>query len=783
MDSNTSDRLKRLQMEDLGTARREYISTADDRRHKKARLEDIEAIRMTNIPGSAAQRMATANQGRLEDWANVHKTIGDTEDLENLDSLLDGQSHRLQLSAMIRGSGGQNYIGDQRRSGSAPAIRSLHSVGRGGGVIGTRGRGTRQSSLPPSNFAPRGHAAQSQKRSHRDAALDDNDFYRTAREGNASRKVEAMRGQNRRSSVRRPTSSMSRPRRPVSQVDYSSMLSQPQSFLAAARSLVSARTTPAAPTPASQTSRDAGRSEASQKPSEPMDTTDRSTIQETQPHSKPQQAEPSKPLPRSVVQLPAIPPRSTALQQESATKTDEPLPVLPSPAVLDTASQDQGSASMSLESTEDEKSNSGMPESQAGTRDQVTTDPSTEAAPAPDAIDTTPKVATDVKEAILLDFSSTPPEQSIHGQSPATTEVLTPSLEDLKGLDFRQDLHPRFPTRRKVDFDMSLDKRETSTNERDIMPTKQHDNSEASEDLHRQINMLCELLQSTSLSGEHRESLKQCKTALEGKLQGAYDSTDKTIQTQEDPFLGKPAFETLEAAAGPDEQPQSTISGLGIQNISMDSSTPKKAETISESDKQSTPSIGGQIMPTSVENARLAMASPSPSTRLNVTAPPFVPKTPYRAQSNSFSSESNATCVPETPCPHRRVSMPEGHIFGDHLLPGRRRETISSRAEPLAAKQPLANEVPELRLKFSIPPKVSHKLTIKTPVREGFGKEETPRPTAPRLASGNIPKPATRPSPALQQSVHAPKARPSPSALGGLESSRYASPSSNKPFR
>ncbi|BCS00828.1 uncharacterized protein AKAW2_51169A [Aspergillus luchuensis] len=732
---------------------------------------------MTNIPGSAAQRMATANQGILEDWANVHKTIGDTEDLENLDSLLDGQSHRLQLSAMIRGSGGQNYIGDQRRSGSAPAIRSLHPVGRGGGVIGTRGRGTRQSSLPPSNFAPRGHAAQPQKRSHRDAALDDNDFYRTAREGNALRKVEAMRGQNRRSSVRRLTSSMSRPRRPVSH-----MLSQPQSFLAAARSLVSARTTPAAPTPASQTSRDAGISETSQKPSEPMDTTYRSTIQETQPHSKPQLAEPSKPLPRPVVQLPAKPPPSTALQRESATKTNEPLPVLPSPAVLDTASQDQGSASMSLESTEDEQSNSGMPESQAGTRDQVTTDPSTEAAPAPDAIDTTPKVATDVKEAILLDFSSTPPEQSIHGQSPATTEVLTPSLEDLKGLDFKQDLHPRFPTRRKVDFDMSLDKREPSTNERDIMPTKQHDNSEASEDLHRQINMLCELLQSTSLSGEHRESLKQCKTALEGKLQGAYDSTGKIIQTQEDPFLGKPVFETLEAAAGPDEQPQSTISGLGIQNVSMDSSTPKKAETIIEPDKQSTPSIGGQIMPTSVENARLAMASPSPSARLNVTAPPFVPKTPYRAQSNSFSSESNATCVPETPCPHRRVSMPEGHIFGDHLLPGRRRETISSGAEPLAAKQPPA-DVPEPRFKFSIPPKVSHKLTIKTPVREGFGKEETPRPTAPRLASGNIPKPATRPSPALQQSVHAPKAKPSPSALGGLESSRYASPSSNKPFR
>ncbi|CAK47899.1 hypothetical protein M747DRAFT_350253 [Aspergillus niger ATCC 13496] len=782
MDPNTSDRLKRLQMENLGTARREYISTADDRRHKKARLEDIQAIRMTNVPGSAAQRMATVNQGRLEDWANVHKTIGDTEDLENLDSLLDGQSHRLQLSAIIRESGGQKYIGSQRRSGSAPATRSLHPVGRGGGVIGTRGRGTRQSSLPPSNPTPRGHVTQPPKRSHGDAALDDNDFYRTAREGNASRKEEAMRAQNRRSSVRRPTSSTTRPRRPVSQVDYSSMLSQPQSFLAAARSLVSARTTPAAPTPASQISRDGGRSEASRKSSSPMDTTDRPTVQKTQQEPKPQMAEPPKPFTRPVVQLPAIPPRCTAVQQESTTKADEPLPVLPSSAVLDATSQDQGSASMSLGSTEDGQSISGIPESQTGTQEKVNSDLSTAAAPVPDIKDTSPKAATDVKEAILLDFSYTPPEQSIHGQSPAPTEVLTPSLEDLRGLDFKQDIHPKFPTRRRVDFDMSSDKREASTNVHDLMPTKQYDKAEASEDLHRQINMLCELLQSTSLSGEHRESLKQCKTALEGKLHGAYDSTGKRTQTQGDPFLGKPVLETLEAAAEPDEQPQSTISGLGIQNVSMDNFTPNKAETIVEPDTQATPSVGEMIMPTSVENARLAMASPSPSSRLNVTAPPFVPKTPFRAQSNSFSSDSNATCVPETPCPHRRVSMPEGHIIGDHLLPGRRRETISSGTEPLAAKQPPANEVTEPRFKFSIPPKISRKLTIKTPVREGFGKEETPGPVAPRLASGNIPKPAPKPSAALQQSVHAPKAKPS-SVLGGLESSRYASPSSNKPFR
>lgn len=60
---------------------------------------------------------------------DVHKTIGDTEDLEDLDNLLNGQSHRVHLSASIR-----------RVDEPIRPSRGARPSGRGGGVVGTRGR-------------------------------------------------------------------------------------------------------------------------------------------------------------------------------------------------------------------------------------------------------------------------------------------------------------------------------------------------------------------------------------------------------------------------------------------------------------------------------------------------------------------------------------------------------------------------------------------------------------------------------------------------------------------
>lgn len=76
----------------------------------------------------------------------MYKKVGDSEDFEQLDNLMDGQSHRAQLSAKIQESGGQTYSKTATKSKTffnpshTTAHRVTQSSGRGGGVIGTRGR-------------------------------------------------------------------------------------------------------------------------------------------------------------------------------------------------------------------------------------------------------------------------------------------------------------------------------------------------------------------------------------------------------------------------------------------------------------------------------------------------------------------------------------------------------------------------------------------------------------------------------------------------------------------
>lgn len=61
-----------LQQADLGTARRENISTFDDRKNiPSVGLEDIEASRQSNIIGTAAQRLASKNKPKLTAWSGM----------------------------------------------------------------------------------------------------------------------------------------------------------------------------------------------------------------------------------------------------------------------------------------------------------------------------------------------------------------------------------------------------------------------------------------------------------------------------------------------------------------------------------------------------------------------------------------------------------------------------------------------------------------------------------------------------------------------------------------
>lgn len=76
----------------------------------------------------------------------MHKKVGDADDLEQLDDLMHGQSHRAELSAKVQSAGGQTYSKVTKKNDNflklshTKSLRVAESSGRGGGVIGTRGR-------------------------------------------------------------------------------------------------------------------------------------------------------------------------------------------------------------------------------------------------------------------------------------------------------------------------------------------------------------------------------------------------------------------------------------------------------------------------------------------------------------------------------------------------------------------------------------------------------------------------------------------------------------------
>lgn len=58
---------------DLGTARREYISTSDipNKNHRVSQAQ-VEAQRASNIPGSESHRLAETNQSQLNAWNGMY---------------------------------------------------------------------------------------------------------------------------------------------------------------------------------------------------------------------------------------------------------------------------------------------------------------------------------------------------------------------------------------------------------------------------------------------------------------------------------------------------------------------------------------------------------------------------------------------------------------------------------------------------------------------------------------------------------------------------------------
>ncbi|OJJ87077.1 uncharacterized protein ASPGLDRAFT_1123989 [Aspergillus glaucus CBS 516.65] len=280
-------------------------------------------------------------------------------------------------------------------------------------------------------------------------------------------------------------------------------------------------------------------------------------------------------------------------------------------------------------------------------------------------------------EELLLDFGTTPPDSS-----PLSDFMASPAIQDLEGIDFRNSPD-------------SVAARGSTTLESTESP-EQRSNRPSIADYQREISLLSALLESTTLGDlgeEFCERLKQCKKELE-------------------------------------ELCQAQRSGSSAVN------TPVKHERISSISPLDSASV-----------QRLRQA---------VTAPPFYPRVSsfsgYRSPTNSISSDS--TAPPPTPVPIRRAANPirvppapdepesttSDHIFGDHLLPGRRSRTTSLLREVSSTSRTSSDEPSTTKMSFSIPPRETVLKNVNIPVFESKAKAESS--TQPE-ASNNVPLPQT----------------------------------------
>jgi hypothetical protein len=149
---------------DLSSHRRDAITKADiGGRQYNVPLHLLNGARAVNKEGTAEAELYNKNKAQIAGWTgkyrtesrprsrliapDLHKTIGNDTGQEDLDNMLDGQTHRARLNERVRNEGGQRYDFEQHlaavpRSQSHQASRggSAARGGRGGGVIGTRGR-------------------------------------------------------------------------------------------------------------------------------------------------------------------------------------------------------------------------------------------------------------------------------------------------------------------------------------------------------------------------------------------------------------------------------------------------------------------------------------------------------------------------------------------------------------------------------------------------------------------------------------------------------------------
>ncbi|KAL4927199.1 uncharacterized protein BDV17DRAFT_134260 [Aspergillus undulatus] len=661
MAGTADERLNRLQEADLGTARREDISTRD-RTFRETRIELIEASRRSNMPGTEEQRVAEKNKTCLEAWANVHKKIGDTGDLEGLNNLLNGQSHRLRLDEMMRGTAASISGNTERRRGDfvgatqrMPAIPTGPAAGRGS-----------QSLRRPS----RNGATSTQSRGGLGPALNKKNV------GNNAIKPK---------SVGKPGSSAAhlpllRTKRPLG--DFSRAISSPESFLAAARGKTSTRQSPKKASPAKATPQDTPniRSPAGASSSQPQ-----------QPTNGGQRFENHVAFNRSA-------PLATVGGAEPPVHKSSP-----------NTTTKRASITASIYANKPVKS-----------QQELDTGPQDLAAV---TNVTTPTAPPQKADGILLDLSFAAPSKS--GPEPE----MSPALEELQGLNFEQVFGPQTPSsdftnaNRRLDFGGALHTEQKSSDSEVTEATTGSLEEDYAEYKH-EIDTICNLLQRTSLSDIFLSDMTECKAKLESKVRDIEKLIEKRRNQQlaDTPTPKSEKLKSVTKAADASAHEDLPKPERGQTQPSLTSTAPEHQEN-------------KPVAPTTVEattqkhSRNTSLSTPTSQSRLNGAARQFTPGafTIHRSVSNATSTDSStsfhstlAKSIPGTPLQksidepsrestdvsikaqfrakvHRNVGeamnlLPSGkagtlkkagnpeetrgpvrsHLYGDHLLPGRR---------------------------------------------------------------------------------------------------------------
>ncbi|BDD56379.1 hypothetical protein MAP00_001841 [Monascus purpureus] len=685
----------------------------------------------------------------------MYKELGDTEDLEQLDNLLDGQTHRIR--SLLQGNNSRNNDIGIKSTETLSMRRPERSSGRGGGVIGTRGRGS-MSSI--GNRTTQGAVSKL-----------GNQIIETSRKGNrgldpaldpdGDQKGGGFKSKYKPGGKKQPPAFL-RTRRvaPMPAGDYSRLLSSPDDFLAVARSMV--RKPPPDNTKASDI--------ASPKEQKPVQDTKAQGAVVTAKNLAPSSTRRHGNTAPSAVDVKTVPAKEVAVPTTAPVAGRPPaLRVLTStPERPKTEGRSKGtSLPSSGQVTSSSKTGNGQAEGKSSLLKGLTANLPQPILSRQEGISRGHEKDKTKREKVelLVDFDSSP-DNAITKNSMANMDqsfLRSPVFDDLEGIDFSiqnttdttLSLKPpssRFPFScgKKLDFKQDADEKKDS----DVAAVSNADDDEHLSKYRRGLSMIDNLMEIKALPDEYLYKLEECRKALESRL---------TLADQ--PFTAQPVPSKPEQPARAGNPREALRAGPSINKPGTDDERAKDLEKDKSPIQEPTDQSGSIMQSPPLSENRLRYA---------VTAPEFIPRKPsftkYRSPTHSISSDSSASSdlpslrkvlQPNSPSPGDKAKVlsplldpstspslskvkviaplpgqptssspgdkvkvigpapsPPHHIFGDHLFP-RRRTAQDSQTEASPSRPASSSDKPKFQI--SIPPQRSVLSEAQPSFFEGLG--------------------------------------------------------------